>query len=68
MCLVDNEFGQDGYGNAEAFVQIEDVLRMNGIVVPLTYNDPGEKRSFINGTGAVDIYGWVRVSQYVRQC
>lgn len=50
MCLVDNEFGQDGYGNAEAFVQIEDVLRMNGIVVPLTYNDPGEKRSFINGT------------------
>ena len=58
----DNEFGQDGYGNADYFVQIEDVLRTNGIVVPLTYNDPGERMSFINGTGAVDIYGCVTIS------
>ncbi|KAF8871082.1 galactose-binding domain-like protein [Infundibulicybe gibba] len=26
------------------------------IVVPLTYNDPGEGRNFINGTDAVDLY------------
>ena len=25
-----------------------------------TYNDPGEQRNFINGTGAPDIYGLVR--------
>lgn len=68
MYLADNEFGQDGCGNAEAFVQIEDVLRRNGIVFPLTYNDPGEKRSFINGTGAVDTMGELEYFKYERQC
>ncbi|SJL04269.1 uncharacterized protein ARMOST_07630 [Armillaria ostoyae] len=27
------------------------------IVLPFTYNDPGEGRSFINGAGAVNLYG-----------
>ncbi|EKM56209.1 glycoside hydrolase family 35 protein, partial [Phanerochaete carnosa HHB-10118-sp] len=37
--------------------ELEATYRSNGIVVPLTYNDPGEDLNFINGTGAVDIYG-----------
>lgn len=28
-----------------------------------TYNDPGEGSNFINGTGAVDIYGLVSVDE-----
>ncbi|EEB90965.1 hypothetical protein MPER_10755, partial [Moniliophthora perniciosa FA553] len=42
------------------FVYLKAVYRneSNGIVVPLTYNDPGMGRSFINGTGAVDLYGF----------
>ncbi|EIM90945.1 glycoside hydrolase family 35 protein [Stereum hirsutum FP-91666 SS1] len=54
---IDNEYSQTGYGLAEYFQQLEDVYLNSSIVVPWTYNDPGEKDSFINGTGAVDIYG-----------
>lgn len=54
---IDNEYRQNPIENAEYFVQLEDAYRDNGIVVPLTYNDPGEGENFINGTGAVDIYG-----------
>ncbi|KAF8873040.1 hypothetical protein BD779DRAFT_1477252 [Infundibulicybe gibba] len=31
-------------------------IMLLAIVVPLTYNDPGEGRNFINGTDAVDLY------------
>ena len=30
------------------------------VVMCRTYNEPGEGRNFVNGTGAVDIYGLVR--------
>lgn len=47
---VDNEFGQDDITQAEYFVDLENVYHNSEIVVPLTYNDPGMGRSFINGT------------------
>lgn len=46
----------------EYFQQLEDQYRQGGIAVPLTYNDPGMRSGFINGTGHVDIYGLVRTS------
>ncbi|KNZ71656.1 putative beta-galactosidase C [Termitomyces sp. J132] len=56
---IDNEYSQNPITNAEYFVDLEAVYRdpSSGIVVPLTYNDPGQGRNFINGTGAVDLYG-----------
>lgn len=35
-----------------SFIRVTDIASR-------TYNDPGEGRNFINGTGAVDIYGLV---------
>ncbi|KAK0186877.1 glycoside hydrolase family 35 protein [Armillaria mellea] len=52
---IDNEFTQSIGG--EYFAELEEVYRNSSIVLPLTYNDPGEGRNFINGTGAVDLYG-----------
>ncbi|KAL5524693.1 hypothetical protein ACEPAF_9838 [Sanghuangporus sanghuang] len=54
---IDNEYSQSGYGRAEYFQELEDAYRAGGIVVPFTYNDPGELTSFVNGTGAVELYG-----------
>ncbi|KAI0263999.1 glycoside hydrolase family 35 protein [Gloeopeniophorella convolvens] len=54
---VDNEYFQSGFGNAQYFAQLEAAYHNSAIVVPLTYNDPGEGKNFVNGTGAVDIYG-----------
>ncbi|KAG6899745.1 hypothetical protein C0993_007232 [Termitomyces sp. T159_Od127] len=56
---IDNEYSQNPITRAEYFVDLETVYRApsSGIVVPLTYNDPGQGRNFINGTGAVDLYG-----------
>ncbi|KAL0566470.1 hypothetical protein V5O48_015544 [Marasmius crinis-equi] len=55
---VDNEYGQDP--GAGYFEDLEAIYRnkSTGLDLPLTYNDPGMGRSFINGTGAVDIYGF----------
>ncbi|KAG6827509.1 hypothetical protein H0H92_011481 [Tricholoma furcatifolium] len=57
--VIDNEYSQNPISHAEYFVEIEDLYRGSdsGIDVPLTYNDPGENENFINGTGAVDLYG-----------
>uniref|UniRef100_A0A0W0G5J3 beta-galactosidase n=1 Tax=Moniliophthora roreri TaxID=221103 RepID=A0A0W0G5J3_MONRR len=54
---LDNEYTQRQGG--PYFEDLKAVYHdpANGIVVPLTYNDPGQGRNFINGTGAVDIYG-----------
>ncbi|TBU55766.1 glycoside hydrolase superfamily [Dichomitus squalens] len=53
---VDNEFSQ--FDTSEAyFADLEAQYRNGSVVIPLTYNDPGEGNNFINGTGAVDIYG-----------
>ncbi|KIM73346.1 glycoside hydrolase family 35 protein [Piloderma croceum F 1598] len=54
---IDNEYFQSRFGQAEYFAQLEEAYRNSGINVLLTYNDPGEGRNFVNGTGAVDIYG-----------
>ncbi|KAI0662113.1 glycoside hydrolase superfamily [Cubamyces menziesii] len=54
---VDNEYSQSPITRAEYFADLEKQYRDGGLLVPLTYNDPGEGRNFINGTGAVDIYG-----------
>ncbi|CAL1698277.1 unnamed protein product [Somion occarium] len=55
--ITDNEYSQTPIQRAEYFAQLERSFLDNGVVVPLTYNDPNEGRNFINGTGAVDIYG-----------
>ncbi|KAJ3813869.1 glycoside hydrolase family 35 protein [Lentinula aff. lateritia] len=56
LLQVDNEYNQaEGAGY---FAELETVYRNSSIVIPLTYNDPGEGDNFINGTGAVDLYGF----------
>ncbi|EJU05035.1 glycoside hydrolase family 35 protein [Dacryopinax primogenitus] len=58
---IDNEYTQadsPGWpGKAEYFEQLEALYRSEGIVVPLTYNDPGMGDNFAHGPGSVDIYG-----------
>ncbi|PCH40579.1 glycoside hydrolase family 35 protein [Wolfiporia cocos MD-104 SS10] len=51
-----NEYYQDAI-TGEYFVELEEAYRQAGVVIPLTYNDPGEGKNFVNGTGAVNIYG-----------
>ncbi|KAF7978635.1 hypothetical protein HWV62_45132 [Athelia sp. TMB] len=53
---IDNEYFQSATTSAY-FADLEAAFIKGGIVVPLTYNDPGEGKNFVNGTGAVDIYG-----------
>ncbi|KIK68783.1 glycoside hydrolase family 35 protein [Collybiopsis luxurians FD-317 M1] len=54
---VDNEYDQQEGG--PYFAEIEALYKdpSSGINVPLTHNDPGMLSGFINGTGAVDLYG-----------
>ncbi|KAJ4000709.1 glycoside hydrolase family 35 protein [Lentinula boryana] len=54
---IDNEYDQEEGG--PYFAEIEALYRdaSHGINVPLTHNDPGMLDGFINGTGAVDLYG-----------
>ncbi|KAJ3785437.1 glycoside hydrolase family 35 protein [Lentinula aff. detonsa] len=55
LLQVDNEYNQaEGAGY---FAELEAVYHNSTIVIPLSYNDPGEGDNFINGTGAVDLYG-----------
>ncbi|KAG1850871.1 glycoside hydrolase family 35 protein [Suillus subluteus] len=54
---IDNEYPQEPATHAEYFRELETVYWNSSIVVPLTTNDPGEDQAWINGTGAVDIYG-----------
>ena len=51
-CL-DNEYSQNGFGHREYFQELIDKYRDGGIVVPLTYNDPGQGKNFVNGTVSV---------------
>jgi hypothetical protein len=46
----DNEYFQSGIGNAQYFAELEAAYHNSPMVVPLTYNDPGEGRNFVNGT------------------
>ncbi|KAK7055793.1 glycoside hydrolase superfamily [Favolaschia claudopus] len=54
---LDNEYTQDYPGHGEYYEELKKVFHDSGIVVPLTYNDPNQGGNFINGTGAVDLYG-----------
>ncbi|KAF7297228.1 Glycoside hydrolase family 35 protein [Mycena indigotica] len=54
---IDNEYSQNPDSHARYFEQLIAVYHNSSIVVPLTYNDAGPGRNFINGTGAVDLYG-----------
>lgn len=47
---LDNEYEQTPISHAEYFVDLEDAYHNSDIVVPLTYNDPGMGKNFINGT------------------
>ncbi|THH16529.1 hypothetical protein EW146_g4124 [Bondarzewia mesenterica] len=53
---IDNEYFQNDITGAY-FTELEEAYHNSSIVVPLTYNDPGQGRNFVNGTGAVDLYG-----------
>ncbi|OSC98180.1 glycoside hydrolase family 35 protein [Trametes coccinea BRFM310] len=57
LLQIDNEYSQTPIGNAEYFADLEEQYRSNGIVVPLQYNDPGERMQFTSGLGAPDLYG-----------
>ncbi|KAF9018457.1 glycoside hydrolase family 35 protein [Hymenopellis radicata] len=50
-----NEYEQ--WLGGEYFEDLKEVYHHSDIVVPLTYNDPAPRKNFINGTGAVDLYG-----------
>ena len=50
LARSDNEYFQSRLGNARYFAELEAAYHNSSIVVPLTYNDPGEERNFVNGT------------------
>ena len=52
----DNEYFQSGFGNAQYFSELEAAYHNSSIVVPLTYNDPGQERNFVNGTVRFDSF------------
>ncbi|KAJ7076133.1 glycoside hydrolase superfamily [Mycena crocata] len=54
---LDNEYTQHDPGHGEYYEELKAVFHASDIVVPLTYNDPNQGGNFINGTGAVDLYG-----------
>ena len=62
---IDNEYSQNPATNAEYFAELEAAYHDSPIIVPLTYNDPGQGRNFINGTVSVyassidSLIGWI---------
>jgi hypothetical protein len=48
--ITDNEYTHSPINRAEYFAELEAAYRSSSIVVPLTYNDAGEDKNFINGT------------------
>jgi hypothetical protein len=56
----DNEYpeGDWGEGGAQYMEQLKEEYHNSEIVVPLTYNDPGPRKTFVNGTvGIVRHFG-----------
>ena len=53
--IADNE-SQGGSAVQAYFQLLEQAYRDNGIVVPLTYNDPGQRKNFVNGTVSIDLF------------
>ncbi|KAG8926693.1 hypothetical protein FRC02_008727 [Tulasnella sp. 418] len=58
---VDNEYIQPespgNPGKMGYFEDLQKVLREEGVVIPTTYNDPGQMKSYAQGQGKVDLYG-----------
>jgi hypothetical protein len=48
----DNEYLEPDWaeGGAEYFEDLKKMYHESDIVVPLTYNDPGQHKTFVNGT------------------
>lgn len=46
---VDNEYSQTTYTDTY-FEALENVYHLSDIVVPLTFNDPGQHKDFVNGS------------------
>ena len=46
---IDNEYSQTST-TGPYFEALENAYTSGGIAVPLTYNDPGEGKNFVNGT------------------
>jgi hypothetical protein len=57
----DNEYFQSGFGNAQYFSELEAAYHNSSIVVPLTYNDPGQEKNFVNGTVRFNSFSFVIV-------
>ena len=62
ITLSDNEYFQSGFGNAQYFAELEAAYHDSSIVVPLTYNDPGQEGNFVNGTVGLDFSLRLRAS------
>jgi hypothetical protein len=55
---IDNEYEENE--RTAAYMQaLEEAFRSSDLLVPLTYNDPNERESFVNGT--VRALSWPRV-------
>jgi hypothetical protein len=52
---ADNEYAQADWaeGGDHYFEQLKEAFRKGGIEVPLTYNDPGQDKTFVNGTVSI---------------
>lgn len=46
---IDNEFSQNS-DTSPYFEALENAYTSGSIAVPLTYNDPGEGKNFVNGS------------------
>ncbi len=64
--VVDNEYSQSPISHAEYFAQLEAVYHASDIVVPLTYNDPGEGSNFINGTVSSPLHPMIKFTTLSR--
>jgi hypothetical protein len=49
---TDNEYLEKDWaeGGGDYFEDLKNAYHASGIVVPLTYNDPGQGKTFVNGT------------------
>jgi hypothetical protein len=63
----DNEYFQSGFGNAQYFSELEAAYHNSSIVVPLTYNDPGQKKNFVNGTVRFNSFSLLQLNFFMLQ-
>jgi hypothetical protein len=57
LVQIENEFS-NGASQAEYMTLLEQIFRSNGVVVPTTHNNKGERGyTYATGSGAVDMWG-----------